>query len=315
MRREVKSEGNRRLDAKALRKLLPSLGAQSQARLLGALNDSSLRGKIPAEDIQSIIISERKQVEELMVDLLPIAQLYSQSPISHYKVGAVVRGVSGSLYLGANIEVPGQMLGFSVHGEQVALSNALMRDERGLTSLAVTAAPCGHCRQFLNELSNSATLKILVKGSAPNTLAKLLPESFGPSDLRVKERLFSGKKAHLKLTTPATDALSSAALDAAGKSYAPYTGALSGVAVMSSTGLIYHGSYIENAAYNPSLSPLQTALAGMIMSGEKPRNISAVTLAELENAPISQKSAAQAVLDSIAPRVKLRRVTARLKHR
>jgi cytidine deaminase len=144
-------------------------------------------------------------------------------------------------------------------------------------------------------------------------LARLLPESFGPNNLGVKERLFSGKKADLKLTTPATDALSSAALRAAGKSYAPYTKALSGIAVMSSTKVMYQGSYIENAAYNPSLSPLQAALVGMIMAGEKPGNISAVVLVELENAPIGQKSAAQAVLDSIAPRASLRRVTARLK--
>ncbi|MHB8652709.1 MAG: cytidine deaminase [Terriglobia bacterium] len=313
MKRKVKAQGNRRLEAKELRKLLPAFGAQSLARLLGILNDSSLRGKIPVADVEDIIGSERKPVEELMVDLLPVAQLYSQSPISHFKVGAVVLGKSGSLYLGTNIEVPGQMLGFSVHGEQCALSNAIMHDERGITSLAVTAAPCGHCRQFLNELANSADLKILVKGSAPTTLAKLLPESFGPNNLGVKERLFSGKKADLKLTTPATDALSSAASRAAGKSYAPYTSALSGVAIMSSTKVVYQGSYIENVAYNPSLSPLQAALVGMIMAGETPGNISAVTLVELENAPISQKSAAQAVLDSLAPRVKVRRVTARLK--
>jgi cytidine deaminase len=107
--------------------------------------------------------------------------------------------------------------------------------------------------------------------------------------------------------------LSSAALFAAGKSYAPYTKALSGVAVISTTGVMYQGSYIESAAYNPSLSPLQSALVGMIMAGEKPGNISAVTLVELENAPISQKSASRAILDGLAPAATLRRVMARSK--
>ena len=313
MTRETKSQGNARLDAEALQKLVPSLGAQSKARLLGVLNDSSLRGKIPEDEVRAILRAEQRSVDELMIDLLPIAQTYSQSQISHYRVGAVVRGASGSLYLGTNIEMPGQMLGFSVHGEQCALTNAFMQGEGGLTSLAVTAAPCGHCRQFLNELPNSADLKILVKGSAPTTLARLLPESFGPTDLGVKERLFNGKKTGLQLTSSASDALALAALEAAGKSYAPYTKALSGIVVLSSTKVMYQGSYIENAAYNPSLSPLQAALVGLIMAGEKPGNISAVLLVELENAPISQKSAAQAVLDSIAPHVTLRRVTARLK--
>ena len=313
MRRKIKSERNRRLDAGAFRKLLPSLGAPSQARLLKVLCDSSLRGKIPAAEIQSIIKSERISADELMIALLPVAQTYSHSPLSHYQVGAVALGKSGSFYLGTNIEVPGQILGFAVHGEQCAVSNALTHEEGGITSLAVTAPPCGHCRQFLNELANSASLKILVKGRTPTTLARLLPDSFGPNELNVKERLLSGKKANLKLTTPTTDALPSAGLHAADKSYAPYTRALSGVAVMSSTGVVYHGSYIESAAYNPSLSPLQAALVGMIMAGEKPGNISAVTLVELANAPISQMSASRAVLDGLAPAATLRRMTARLK--
>jgi cytidine deaminase len=312
--REVRSHVNARLNSEALRKLLPSLSAPSQERLLRVLSDSRLRGKVPAPEVESVVGSERKAVEELMVDLLPVAQLYSQSPLSHYRVGAVVRGNSGSLYLGTNIEVPGQVLGFAVHGEQCAVANAFMQDERVLTSIAITAAPCGHCRQFLNELPNGRDLKVLVKRSVPTTLASLLPESFGPSNLEVTERLFSGKKADLELDTPATDQLASAALEAARGSYAPYTGAHSGVAILSSTKTVYNGSYIENAAYNPSLSPLQATLAGLIMAGELPDSISSVVLVELENATISQETATRAVLDAVAPAARLRRVTARQKH-
>ena len=88
-----------------------------------------------------------------MVDLLPLARTYARPPISNYLVGAVARGVSGDLYLGANIEIPGHSLGFSVHGEQFALSNAYMHSEKGIAAIAVTAAPCGHCRQFINEMA------------------------------------------------------------------------------------------------------------------------------------------------------------------
>ena len=82
---------------------------------------------------------------------------------------------------------------------------------------------------------------------------------------------------------------------------------------MSATKTVYQGSYIENAAYNPSLPPLQAALVGLTMAGETFDGISAVVLVELENAPISQMSATRAVLDSIAPAASLRRVTARRK--
>src|SRR5206468_5952186 len=54
-----------------------------------------------------------------------------------------------------------------------------------------------------------------------------------------------------------------AALDAARKAYAPYSKSPSGVAIRSASGRTYRGSYIENVAFNPSLSPLQVALTGL----------------------------------------------------
>ena len=39
-----------------------------------------------------------------------------------------------------------------IHGEQCLVANALLHGERGLRKLAVSAAPCGHCRQFYSEL-------------------------------------------------------------------------------------------------------------------------------------------------------------------
>jgi cytidine deaminase len=107
--------------------------------------------------------------------------------------------------------------------------------------------------------------------------------------------------------------LAVAALGAARKSYAPYTKAYSGVAIGTRLGHTYKGAYIENAAYNPSLPPLQTALVALITAGESYSAISEVVLVEEEGAPISQKSAAEAVLSAIAPAVKLRMVTATMK--
>ncbi len=313
IRPEGDSLQTQRLNSAELRKLMPSLSAPSQDRLLAVLNDSSLRGQIPASEVEAVASVERASVDQLMLDLLPIAQLRSLAPLSHYHVGAVVRGTSGSLYLGANLEVPGHMLGLSVHAEQSAVANAFMHDESGLISIAITAAPCGHCRQFLNELSSAPDLKLIIKGSEPASLSTLLPAAFGPNELGVAERLFNSKKVDLELIAGVSDELTSAALGAAAKSYAPYTKAHSGVALVASTKTVYAGSYLENVAFNPSLSPLQAALVGLIMGDEEPSRISSVVLVELEGAGISQMSATQAVLEGLAPAARLRRVTARVR--
>jgi cytidine deaminase len=217
------------------------------------------------------------------------------------------------LYLGANIEFPGHSLGFSVHGEQAALSNAYMHSDGGVSSIAVTAAPCGHCRQFMNELSPDGDIQVLVEGKPAVKLSSLLPSAFGPKDLGVVNLAFPVKEVDLILPKGQSDALALAALCAARKSYAPYTKAHSGVAIGTHTGHTYKGAYIENAAYNPSLSPLQTALVALITAGESYSAISEVVVVEMEGAPISQKSVAEAVLSAIAPAVKLRVVSATMK--
>ena len=311
--KELNSVGVAPLDPGALAKLVPAWRAESRGLLLEVLNDPTVRGRVAAPQVESILGLERKSLDQLMSDLLPVAQLNSRPPISQYRVGAVARGSSGSLYFGANLEVPHQMLGFSVHAEQAAVANAFMQEEPRVTVLAVTAAPCGHCRQFLNELENSASLELFIRDSAPGRLAALLPSSFGPDNLGVKDRLFSGKQIDLELVTPASDVLASAGLEAARRSYAPYSHSPSGVAVMTSTHAVYSGSYLENVAFNPSLSPLLAALVGLVMGREEPGAITAAVLVELENAAISQRSATQAVLEALAPAARLKILAARVK--
>lgn len=190
-----------------------------------------------------------------------------------------------------------------------------MHSEAGVSAIAVTAAPCGHCRQFMNELSPDGQIEILVDQAAPARLSALLPLSFGPKDLGYKDGAFPVKRTSLILAMPngsphRDDALFQAALEAARTSYAPYTGALSGAAIATRSGRVYKGSYIENVAFNPSLSPLQTAIVQLIVAGEDYSEISRVALAELRDAKISQKTATEAVLSAIAPSVRLEIVAA-----
>ena len=288
-----------------LSKLLPQVSEKSRDRLLRLLQDPGFSGQISASEVASLATGEGKTIDALMVELLPLARTYSRPPISNYLVGAVARGSSGDFYLGANIEFPGHSLGFSVHGEQSALSNAYMHSEQGVSAIAVTAAPCGHCRQFINEMWPSGDIQVLIADNPAVKLAALLPMAFGPKDLGFKDGALPVKEVNLARPKGQSDDLTLAALDAARKSYAPYTKAHSGIAIGTQSGRIHKGAYIENVAFNPSLSPLQTALAALIVAGETYSVISRVALVELEGAVISQKSVTEAALSAIAPDARL----------
>ena len=53
---------------------------------------------------------------------------------------------------------------------------------------------------------------------------------------------------------------------AASKSYAPYSGNFAGCVIETTEGKMYAGRYAENAAFNPSVSPLQAAFIQMTMA-------------------------------------------------
>jgi cytidine deaminase len=293
----------------ALGQLLPAFNDRSRELLLGLLSQPGFSGQIPPSDAKTLLEIERKSIEVLMVELLPLARKYSHPPISNYLVGTVARGLSGALYLGANLEISGHALNFSVHGEQSAISNAYMHSDAGVAAIAVTAAPCGHCRQFMNELSPGSDIQILVQGRPATMLSSLLPMAFGPKDLGFKDGVFPVREVDLILPKGLSDEFNLAALDAARKSYAPYSKAHSGVAIRTGSARVFRGSYIENAAFNPSLSPLQTALVALLAAGERFESISRVVLVET-HAGISQRSVTEAALQAVAPAVRLEVLTA-----
>jgi len=285
--------------------LLPKLNPASRESLARLINQPSFSGQISAADVKALLANESHDIDALMLGLLPLARTYSRPPISKYLVGTVAQGKDGGLYLGANIELAGHSLNFSVHGEQSAISNAYMHSDAGVTAIAVTAAPCGHCRQFMNELSPGSDIRILIEGSPAVNLSALLPQAFGPKDLGFRDGAFPVRETNLALQKTPSDDLVNAALNAARKSYAPYTKSYSGVAI-SARNRIFRGSYIENAAFNPSLPPLQTALAALIIAGEDYSGITKLVLVEVEGAAISQRDVTESALRTIAPRAELR---------
>lgn len=282
--------------------------------LESALEDGAF---LPAHDAEQLAGILEASIEELMIKLLPIAAAFAVVPVSSYPVGAVAQGMPApgspwaSLYLGANFEFAGEALSFSVHGEQSAMSHAWEHGEPGLQALAISAAPCGYCRQFLWETSTRERFEILLQtktGHSTALLSTFLPHAFGPEDLDIDGGLMGPKfMGHgLQVSGGDSDPLVLAALGAANDAYAPYTRNFAGCAVQTEDGSTYPGRYAENAAYNPSMSPLEAALSFMNMS-RQPGASRTITRAVLVEAPTkaSQKAATEAVLASYAPGVEL----------
>lgn len=290
-----------------LGELLPQWPAESRFVLEDSLRPEH-GGRI-APEVVSRLVSAAKPIDTVMKELLPVARTYSKAPISNFFVGACALGASGALYPGANFEVPQIGLNQAIHAEQSAIANAFGHRETAIKAIAVTAAPCGHCRQFINEITGGEEIRILTLDDQPRPLKALLPSSFGPKDLDQKEALFTSASRPLRLEQP-VDALTQQALSAAERSYAPYSKSPSGCAIEMTSGLIVSGSYLENAAFNPSLAPLQSALVAMVMHQEEPADIKRVVLVELAGAPITHSAETRMVLAALSPRASLTAVTA-----
>ena len=103
------------------------------------------------------------------------------------------------------------------------------------------------------------------------------------------------------------DSLKYEALEAANKSHAPYSGCPSGVALIDSEGRVYRGSYMESAAYNPSLGPVQAALVAYIAGGgDGYEEIVGAVLVEKEEAQVKQEQTARLLLNLISPKCEFR---------
>ncbi|CAI2306955.1 cytidine deaminase [Vibrio parahaemolyticus] len=254
---------------------------------------------LSAQQFEQLLSATSLSDKELRVALLPFAAAYSYAPISEFYVGAIVRGLSGRLYFGANMEFFGVQLGQTVHAEQSAISHAWMKGEHGVKDITINFSPCGHCRQFMNELSTAKELKVQLPERDEKSLHEYLPEAFGPADLGIESGLMTEVK-H-QFVCDDEDALIQQAVEAMNMSHAPYTNNLSGLALELANGRVFKGAYAENAAFNPSLPPLQVALIQVLLAGETFDSIKAAALVENSKGKISHLADTQSTLEALNP--------------
>ena len=105
------------------------------------------------------------------------AQAYA--PYSRFHVGAAVRARDGRVFTGVNVENAAYPLGVCAERAAIARAVAEGYGPGHFASLAVTASPCGGCRQWLVEFAVEAVTYRRADGRlAVAAPADLLPDTF-----------------------------------------------------------------------------------------------------------------------------------------
>ena len=123
------------------------------------------------------------------------ARSHAYAPYSHFMVGAALLAANGEIYTGCNIE--NAAFTPTNCAERTAFFKAVSEGVRDFTAIAIVGgmgdaldvtAPCGVCRQVMREFCVPWEFQVIMAKSEQEyqlcTLAELLPQSFGPANLR-----------------------------------------------------------------------------------------------------------------------------------
>jgi cytidine deaminase len=132
--------------------------------------------------------------EPTRADLIAAARqaaVQAYCPYSRFRVGAAVLTGRGEIFSGCNVE--NASYGLTICAERNAIFQAVARSQAPVVIRAVVVftptdlptAPCGACRQVINEFGPEARVLSVCDGEAviENLLSELLPGAFGPANL------------------------------------------------------------------------------------------------------------------------------------
>jgi len=128
----------------------------------------------------------------LLDDLIVQARLAGQRaycPYSAFRVGAAVWTAGGRTFAGCNVE--NASYGLTMCAERNAIFQMVVAGETTFDLIVVytptpeLTAPCGACRQVLNEFNPNAEIVCVCDGDQVlrTTVRDLLPCAFGPGNL------------------------------------------------------------------------------------------------------------------------------------
>jgi cytidine deaminase len=130
--------------------------------------------------------------EHVLRDLIDKAKSASDraySPYSRFRVGAALLTSTGDIYTGCNVE--NASYGLTICAERNAAFAMVAGGGREIVTLVIytptdaPAAPCGACRQVINEFGPNARVLCVADGAdrIDARLSELLPAAFGPHNL------------------------------------------------------------------------------------------------------------------------------------
>jgi cytidine deaminase len=140
--------------------------------------------------MQSMSENDAMLDEGMLLEAARDARKKAYAPYSRFLVGAAILDDQGKLHKGCNVENASYPQGTCA--EAGAIAAMILAEGRQIKALAVVGestnpvTPCGGCRQKIREFAKPTTpiligdLKVL---RLRQTLAELLPHSFGPEYL------------------------------------------------------------------------------------------------------------------------------------
>lgn len=130
-----------------------------------------------------------KKMKEILVQKAIEVRENSYSPFSSFSVGAALLCSDGEIIVGTNVE--NSSYGGTICAERSAFCAAVSGGKRDFDAIAIVGgkrgepisencAPCGICRQFMNEFCGADFIVLLSDGESitEKTLGDLLPNSF-----------------------------------------------------------------------------------------------------------------------------------------
>jgi cytidine deaminase len=119
------------------------------------------------------------EAEDALFERAVVAASRAYAPYSQFRVGAAVRARDGRVFEGVNVENAAYPLG--ICAERSAVAQAVGEGLRpgDLETIAITASPCGGCRQWLVEFNLDSVVYRRADGEiVVATPAQLLPDTF-----------------------------------------------------------------------------------------------------------------------------------------
>lgn len=127
------------------------------------------------------------------IELIKIAEDAKKNayvPYSNFRVGAAILTKSGKIYTGCNIESASYSA--TICAERTAIVKCVSDGHKDIAKIAIVGSenklsyPCGICRQLLIEFGKDIDIIVAknVDEFVTYTIDELLPNGFGPEDLR-----------------------------------------------------------------------------------------------------------------------------------